>query len=141
MQQSLIYKIFISLLWLMASIVLCIIVWGLNKGFDFTDEGFNMLSFSKNQEDVWNFRPIYPLLCKLAGAFDPGILFFRILRLILLLLSSFIFSYGFIAWCRSTINYSYLSSFNFFYPVIFLSPRMSMPLAIKYYPIIHLLFF
>jgi len=125
MRQNWLYKLFLAIFWVIFAIIFSVIVWGLNKGFDFTDEGFCTLAFSKGQEDVWCFLPIYSLISKLTSIFDPGILFFRISRLVLLLFSSFIFSFGFIAWCRVAVKCSYLPLFNIFYPIIFLTTLMS----------------
>ena len=36
--------------YLITLIVMCVLIWGLNKGFDITDEGFYLLGFQENQE-------------------------------------------------------------------------------------------
>ena len=125
MQRNWWYIIFTAILWIIFALLIGVIIWGIDKGFDFSDEGYNMLSLLKNQEDVWRFRPIYPLIAKLTYVFNPGILFFRLLRLITLLFSSLFFSIGFIAWIRSVLSPKLFPSFNFLYPIIFISTLMN----------------
>lgn len=97
--------------------------WGLNKGFDFSDEGYNMLSFLQKQEDLVKNRPIYFILSKLTCLMNPGIIFWRVLRLLMIIVSSFIFGFGFIKWVKSVIKN--ILPLHFFYPVTGIATLMN----------------
>lgn len=119
------YSVFLIALWSIFGATVYVILWELNKGFEFTDEGFNMLSFMKGQEDILKIRPIYSFIANLTDPFNPGIFFFRLFRLLLLLFSSFVFSFGFISWCRAVLVLNPAYSLAFFHPVIATATLMS----------------
>ena len=70
--------------------VMCILIWGLNKGFDITDEGFYLLGFQENQELGISMIKFHHLIKSLFWWIDLNILNLRIIRLVLLVFSAFL---------------------------------------------------
>ena len=76
--------------YLITLIVMCVLIWGLNKGFDITDEGFYLLGFQENQELGITMIKFHHLMKSLFWWIDLNILNLRIIRLVLLAFSSFL---------------------------------------------------
>jgi hypothetical protein len=126
MTRNIILNIFIITLWILLGIAFAIIIWGMNKGFDLSDEGFNMLLFTHGQECAIKYMPFYSIFNNIFQGFKPGILFYRMLRLGLLLLSSTIFYWGFKQWIQYTLKVDFkVTSFYILYPIICISTLMS----------------
>ncbi|MBN4066178.1 hypothetical protein JYT51_02490, partial [Candidatus Amoebophilus asiaticus] len=87
-------------------IALGIIVWGTNKGFDLTDEGYYMLGYTNPYENWPKLTFFHMVGSILFGWLDPGILGYRIIRLILTIFSSVVFASGFIKWIKATGIYT-----------------------------------
>lgn len=85
MMQQAINSVLAVIIWGLFVFMMAILVWGMDKGFDFSDEGFSMLSLTKGQEQGIEIRPFFVLFQKLFSVFSPGVVFYRLLRLILLL--------------------------------------------------------
>ena len=126
MNSNVIMKIFISLLWVLFGFTLCMIIWGMNKGFDFSDEGYFMLLYSDGQECTLQHITFFYLLRDIFGGLNPGILFYRTLRFVLLLLSSTVFYWGFKQWIQYTLKVDFkVTSFYILYPIICILTLMS----------------
>ncbi len=83
---------------------LTLVVWGMNKGFDITDEGYYMLLYA-HPEDAHRVPYAYHLLLEsLLGWVNPGPITFRVLRLLLTISATLVFSWGFWRWVRSRTN-------------------------------------
>ncbi len=93
-------KIINFILLLILIFILAIILWGVNKGFDITDEGFTMLLYKYPQEYTFNVTNFHILGSKLFAWLNPDIITYRFLRLILSIFSSLIFSWGFWLWLQ-----------------------------------------
>lgn len=119
------HKLFNYLYWLLFFSISFVIVWGADKSFDLSDEGFTMLMYNPNQEWISRTNPFFYMVGNFFNTFHPDIFFFRILRLILLIFSSFVFSFGFIRWIKHAFNHLPSYSLNFFYPLIGLSTLLS----------------
>jgi len=74
--------------YLVTLIVTCVVIWGLNKGFDVTDEGFYLLGFQENQELGISMIKFHHLIKPLFWWIDLNILNLRIMRLALLIFSA-----------------------------------------------------
>ena len=74
--------------YLITLIVTCVLTWGLNKGFDITDEGFYLLGFQENQELGISMIKFHHLIKPLFWWLDLNILNLRIMRLTLLIFSA-----------------------------------------------------
>ena len=73
------------------------VLWGLNKGFDFTDEGLYILTLTEPSQSLPYFK--YGVILKgLFGWLKPGIVFYRSLRLVLTLVLGLLLGNSFIAW-------------------------------------------
>ncbi|MBL4654391.1 MAG: hypothetical protein JKY33_01030, partial [Bacteroidia bacterium] len=94
-------KVTTSILLIFPICTLLVLIWGLNKGFDFTDESYYLLGYDFPMENNTSrfFQPVTSLLF---GWLDPGILGYRIVRLVLTLLASLVFAKGFWRWCCAT---------------------------------------
>ena len=90
-----------NFLTLILSSLLCVIcyylLWGLNKGFDLTDEGFYMVSYSEPDKvlPIWRYEI---LLQPFIGWMDLGVIGYRTLRLIMTIAASVFFASGFHKW-------------------------------------------
>ena len=75
--------------------ILTILIWGLNKGFDLTDEGYIMMgnSLPMHIQPTGLFQS---MLHQLFGWLSPGILFYRWFRLVLVVSASLFLSVEFI---------------------------------------------
>jgi hypothetical protein len=70
-----------------------LLLWGLNKGFDITDEGFYLLLYQDNQEAFYSTTFFYNIIkYSLGHFFTLNILTLRIIRLVFMLITSFIIS-------------------------------------------------
>jgi hypothetical protein len=91
--------------------LLLIIIWGINKGFDITDEGFYILGYQSDQESgitiVTNFQRI---IKHFFGVISLDIINVRILRLVLQILSTAIFSYALKVWIDKKVDFIYVFS-------------------------------
>jgi hypothetical protein len=85
MMQQAINSVLAVIIWGLFVFMMAILVWGMDKGFDFSDEGFSMLSLTNGQEQGMEIRPFFVLFQKLFLVFSPGVVFYRLLRLIFLL--------------------------------------------------------
>ena len=77
------------------------LIWGINKGFDFSDEGYLMMGYT-NPIHIQPTGIYQVFLHFFVHFFSPGVIFFRCLRLLLILLSSFFFCYQFISYFSYT---------------------------------------
>lgn len=103
--------------------ILCIgiLIWGMNKGFDFSDEGFSLLSLSKDQEQGMEIMPVYPILQRCFSVFDPGIVFYRLLRLLLFMGGTAVFLAGLLSCLRNRLPAIQWPSFMMAYPVLIIA--------------------
>ena len=85
-------------------LIVTIIIFSLNRGFDFTDEGGFLLSYKYANTYKGGIYNYHIIIAKLTNWFNPGILAYRWLSLILTLFSSFILSIGLYRWLKT--NYS-----------------------------------
>ena len=82
-------------LFIVSIILLFIIIWGLNKGFDISDEGFLIAGFIKPHDiNIGSFYQMF--FNKIFFLFKPTILFYRIIRLVFSIMS--------IGYCYSVIS-------------------------------------
>lgn len=79
---------------LILSYFLIITIWGLNKGIDFTDEGYLILGVQKNQETPLGLNNYFAIFKLLFFWIKPTLINLRILNLILAIISAFIFFKG-----------------------------------------------
>jgi hypothetical protein len=75
------------LLLLAGTILLFLVCWGFNKGFDFSDEGFMMMGYTL-PHDIQCGGAYQVLFNKIFCFFNPGIIFYRYIRLILGIIAS-----------------------------------------------------
>lgn len=85
-----------TLLIMTAVVLLMVVLWGLDKGFDLTDEAYYLLGLMPAQEKLSTFTALqFTIFSKVLGWIE-GIISFRILSLVMILLSAPIFSWGFL---------------------------------------------
>lgn len=85
---------------LMALATLGLILWGVDKGFDITDEGYNLLGLLPAQEKTSTFSALqFTIFSRLLGSF-PTILSLRYFSIALTLLASLGFTAGFLKIAR-----------------------------------------
>jgi len=118
--KSLNLKITNTLLLVIIASVICTILWGINKGFDITDEGFAMLLYKYPQEYTFIVTTFHMLGSKLFEWLSPNIITYRLLRLILSVLSTLIFSWGFWVWLKNNDFIKNNISINFLTHTLFL---------------------
>jgi len=87
---------------LLTTALILLIIWGTNKGVDFTDQGYHLLKYQDHQEYFASFSYFHEIIRKLFGWMNPTILNTRILRLSLTVSTSIIFATGFINWLKHT---------------------------------------
>lgn len=92
----------------------------MNKGFDLSDEGFSLLSLTEGQEQGMEIMPVYIILQKFFSVFNPGVVFYRLLRLVLLLAGTAVFVTGLISCLRKILPEVEWPVFGITYPVAIL---------------------
>ncbi|MBK5286332.1 MAG: hypothetical protein JJE25_13105 [Bacteroidia bacterium] len=75
-----------------------VIVWGINKGFDFSDEGLYVLGFQQGQEIFSSPTYFHLLFRKLFFFMELDIITLRVIRFIIYLSGSIFFSWGLLKW-------------------------------------------
>ncbi|HLG36275.1 MAG TPA: hypothetical protein VI757_15455, partial [Bacteroidia bacterium] len=91
-----------------------VIVWGMNKGFDFSDEGLYVLGFQKSQEIFFSPTYFHLLFRKLFFFIELDIITLRAIRFIFYLTGSVFFSWGLMQWIKIYSKETRLPSILFF---------------------------
>lgn len=87
-----------------ASVVLFfILIWGINKGFDLSDEGAFILSCLEGQESFFGISKVFLLIKFFFSWLNLNIVKLRIIRFILTIASTFILFFGIKEWLK-TLN-------------------------------------
>jgi hypothetical protein len=82
-------------------IIIFILIWGLNKGFDIADEGMLVLSYQKSYDCPISIT-FYDKIIKFYFSWiDLNIINLRIIRLILTIISALVFSHGLSVWLKN----------------------------------------
>lgn len=116
MQQA-INSVSAVIIWVLFIFMMVILVWGMNKGFDFSDEGFSLLSLTNGQEQGMEIMPVYMILQKLFSVFNPGVIFYRLMRLILFLTGTAVFVTGLISLLHKILHGIDWPVYGITYPV------------------------
>ena len=82
-------------LFILTTIIGGIIIWGMNKGFDITDEGYYLLSYQKEFVSDIDVRFHQNIVKLIFFWIDLNTINVRIIRFCLTIFSSLIFSFGF----------------------------------------------
>jgi hypothetical protein len=94
------------------------LVWGLDRGFDITDEGAYLLAYRYPDAPITPLTSFDLIVGTLLGALNPGIVTYRTARLVVTLLSSYAFAWGLVKWLRAVHALPPESGMDF--PFIFL---------------------
>jgi len=78
---------------------LIVVFWSVDKGFDFTDEGFYLVGY--NHYELYETFDYYLIIGKLLFFVDWNITSLRVAKIIVEIVSICIFCYGFHTWMRS----------------------------------------
>lgn len=85
-------------------IILTIIVWSMNKGFDLSDEGYYITGYNNLIESPYGLSAFYFLTNKTLSNLGSGLIFFRAARLLLTIIGSLFLSVTFFNWVKK-FNY------------------------------------
>lgn len=85
-------------------LTLSVLIWGMNRGLDITDEGAWLLGYRHPMETLTLPSSFCLVIGKILGPFEPGIVTFRLSRLVLSLVSTAALSFGFWKWSRPGIS-------------------------------------
>lgn len=91
--------------------VFSITIWGINKGFDFTDEGYAILGLQNTQIVNPGLSNFHLIVKTLFFWINPTLVNIRLLRLFLAISSSLVFFHGLSTFFKNTINKKLLISF------------------------------
>ncbi len=118
-----------SIYWIVCLFITGLIFWGLNKGFDLTDEGYHMMNLAKPDETPARFQYQH-YFNQVLGFFNLGIWGFKIVRLLLTLIGSAIFSWGLAQWIGSLSKFkqSFKQAFLLIFPFITMASFISYSL-------------
>lgn len=92
-----------ALLSLLVVAVLGTLVWASGRGFDLTDEGFVLLSYSDPAATPADFSQFAVLVDLLLGPLEPGIAGYRLLRLVSLAGAAAVLGWTFHGFCRARL--------------------------------------
>ena len=87
-------------LFLITIIITAIILWGMNRGFDISDEGFYLLHYQDSYYAPFDIHLFYKIVKWVFGFVDLTIINLRVIRLILIFLSGTIFTIGLMEWTK-----------------------------------------
>jgi hypothetical protein len=93
-----------GLLCLLALVLLGVCVWALQRGFDITDEGFYLLSYTYPVEYVSSFSAFNLLAAKVLPASSVSIVGYRVASLVCALLGATLFSWAFRRWSAARLG-------------------------------------
>lgn len=83
------------LLFLTSGLLMAALIWGIDKGFDVTDEAYYLLGLLPGQEKQSTFAALqFTLFSRVFGWLD-GVITFRILSLVMIGLAAVVFSWGY----------------------------------------------
>jgi len=83
------------IIYTLVSLMLAFLIWGINKGFDVTDEGYYILTLIPNQENIGAPNQIGVLFSNILGWTGIGLIGYRWLSVILNISSASWFAYAF----------------------------------------------
>ena len=78
--------------------LLPIIIWGLDKGLDITDESMTLLLYAHPEEYRSMASMDYLIVSRVTGWMHPTVIAYRWLALALTVLATLTFAYGFYRW-------------------------------------------
>lgn len=110
------YKFTMVLLNVLLASIIAIILYSLNKGFDFTDEGEYLLRYKYTDLYKGGIYNYHIMITRLTDWLNPGIIQYRWMTLILTILSSFALAFGLYRWLNA--NYTKKCFYKNF-PIIF----------------------
>ncbi|MDM8560800.1 hypothetical protein [Candidatus Parabeggiatoa sp. HSG14] len=110
-----------TLLFCILLTILGILLWGLDKGFDITDEAFQLIAYKYPNEYTFQPTSFQMIGGKLFAWMNPGIITYRFLRLIFTVLSSLVFCWGLWKWLKASHFIKENSPINFTTLAIFLT--------------------
>lgn len=95
---------------ILLAFVVFVLIWGINKGFDLSDEGLYMLNFLYPNETApyWKYGVLFN---QIFGWLDFQVIEYRALRLVLTLFSTWVLTWGFWHWMKN--NTFFNSKFQF----------------------------
>ncbi len=90
-------------------VVMSVVLWGLNKGFDFTDTGFHVMLLKHPEESppFWQYQWFFQ---HFLGWLNLEILGIKIVRFVLTIISSWILTWGFWHWIQEN---KFFQNFSF----------------------------
>jgi hypothetical protein len=95
--------------------VFYLLIWGLNKGFDTTDEGFSLLLFQDNQEAFYSTTYFFNIIKYTLGHFfNLNVINIRITRLVFMFITSFLISRYLLMMVVTEKNERFLHSIIYF---------------------------
>jgi hypothetical protein len=108
MKHNFVSSVFFGL-WLLG---LCVIAWSSNKGFDLTDEGLYIMDLTQPKESsvLYQFHHFFHFVF---SDFSLEVIGYRIVRLVLTVLSTFVLSYGIYRWINANSVLKAFFTFNF----------------------------
>ena len=99
-------RVLISLAWLSVIVVLGVLVWSANRGFDPTDESYALLYYRYPVEYPGSVSNFYLLVNKFFSPATTGILTYRFLAYGVAVLGTTLFGLGFTSWLRAEMRFS-----------------------------------
>lgn len=102
-------------------LTLFMLIWGMNRGFDITDEGAYLLGYRYPEENLIALSSADLILGKVFGVLSPGIVGYRLVRLALTLLASVVFAWGLVRWLNAVQSSPHAAGLDFPAVYLFLS--------------------
>jgi len=115
-------RVLISLAWLSVIVVLGVLVWSANRGFDPTDESYALLYYRYPVEYPGSVSNFYLLVNKFFSPATTGILTYRFLAYGVAVLGTTLFGLGFTSWLRAEMRFSTQYPAPWFISSVFVLP-------------------
>ena len=96
--SSISQKLIQTLLLISIIIIIGLRIWGLNKGFNITDEAYAVLGFEPLQERLEVITAFHIIVYKLFGWLEPSLMAYRAIGQLLIILSASFFALGYYYW-------------------------------------------
>ena len=108
--------------WLNVIVVLSVLVWSANRGFDPTDESYALLYYRYPTEYPGSVNNFYLLVTQFFNPATTGIVTYRFLAYGVAVLASALFGLSFTSWLRAEMRFSTQYPAPWFTSSIFILP-------------------
>lgn len=122
LKNNRLHNIIVAFLGVLLVLILTTIVASMNRGVDFKDESYYLLSYTYANIYREGVSAFHIIISKLSNWMSPGIVTYRLESLLLTLLSSYVLLWGFYKWLKANVSFeSFYVTYAFLFLYIFIA--------------------